>query len=171
MAYSTQEWQVVKAYYERGLSLAEIIARDDVAIKSRSQICKKAVMDSWDKTGKKKQLIDREVAVRTDLAGIRNEKETFNTVERNIHNDLVDERTRHIQFFNNAAITNVKAAMEDECTGQADYRTRAETILKGKETVIGKIPETAIQVNNNRDVVLNTDWDAIRRKIVGLKKP
>lgn len=64
-----------------------------------------------------------------------------------IHKE-VDERTKHIQFFTHAAVTNVRQAMDEPCDGQAGYRMRAETILKGKETVLGKTPDTAIQINN-----------------------
>lgn len=59
----------------------------------------------------------------------------------------VEERTKHIQFFTNAAVTNVKQAMNDVCDGQADYQRRADTINKGREAVLGKTPETAIQIN------------------------
>jgi hypothetical protein len=62
--------------------------------------------------------------------------------------EAVDERTKHIQFFTNAAVINVKQAMAEPCEGQMGYRMRAETILKGKETVLGKSPDTAIQINN-----------------------
>ena len=69
--------------------------------------------------------------------------------ERSAVQDIVDERTKHIQFFTNAAVQNVKGAMDQPCEGQADYRMRADTILKGKETVLGKQPDTAIQINNS----------------------
>lgn len=60
----------------------------------------------------------------------------------------VDERTKHIQFFTNAAIKNVEEALKAPCEGQQDFKARAETIIKGKETVLGKQPDTAIQINN-----------------------
>ena len=41
---------------------------------------------------------------------------------------VVDERTRHIVFFNHAAITNVSEAMAAKCENQTDYRARAETV-------------------------------------------
>lgn len=66
-------------------------------------------------------------------------------------NAVVDERTRHIEFFNSAAIKNVSSAVKkigDE-TSQMEHRMLAETILKGRETVLGKTPDTAIQINNN----------------------
>lgn len=65
--------------------------------------------------------------------------------------DVVDEKTKHIQFFNNAAITNVRQAMAEACENQNDYRARAETINKGREAVLGKTPDTAIQINNGND--------------------
>jgi len=49
MAYSTKDWDIVKAFYERGLSLAEIVARPEVNIKSRSQISRKAASEGWKK--------------------------------------------------------------------------------------------------------------------------
>lgn len=63
----------------------------------------------------------------------------------------VDERTKHIQFFNNAALKNVSVAVKKigESTSQAEHRMLAETIAKGREVVLGKTPDTAIQINNN----------------------
>jgi len=63
--------------------------------------------------------------------------------------ELVDERTKHIEFFTSAAIKNVKDAMTIACENQNDFRARADTILKGREAVLGKAPDTAIQINNN----------------------
>lgn len=65
---------------------------------------------------------------------------------------IVDEKTKHIQFFNNAALKNVQTAVRkiDESTTQAEHRMLAETILKGRETVLGKSPDTAIQINNGQ---------------------
>ncbi len=61
--------------------------------------------------------------------------------------DVVNDRTKHIIFFNKAAVQNVSEAMATKCESQHDYKSRADTILKGKETVLGKSPETAVQVN------------------------
>jgi hypothetical protein len=35
------------------------------------------------------------------------------------------------------------------CENQQDFKSRADTILKGKEAVIGKTPDVAVQVNNS----------------------
>lgn len=61
--------------------------------------------------------------------------------------DVVNDRTKHIIFFNTMAVQNVSEAMATKCENQHDYRSRADTILKGKETVLGKSPETAVQAN------------------------
>ena len=57
MAYSEKDWQLVQSYYEAGLSLAEIVERENVSIKSRSQISKRAAKYSWIKSEEKKQLV------------------------------------------------------------------------------------------------------------------
>ena len=148
MAYSPEQWDVVRAFFESGLSLSEIVERTEVKIKDRSTISKKAKTEGWLK-GKIQPLISREIQNKQQLADIEVEKSTLNSTELKIAETLVDERTKHIQFFTHAAVTNVKQAMDEPCEGQAGYRMRAETILKGRETVLGKTPETAIQINNN----------------------
>ncbi len=62
---------------------------------------------------------------------------------------VVDEKMRHIEFFNNSAIRNVKEAMDLSCASQFEFKARAETILKGREAVLGKTADTAIQINNS----------------------
>lgn len=70
--------------------------------------------------------------------------------QRIIINKEVDERMRYITFFNEAAIKNVTAAVSKigDATTQVEHRLLAETILKGRETVLGKTPDTAVQVVN-----------------------
>ncbi len=82
------------------------------------------------------------------------DEQTVNAVH-----EVVDERTKHLQFFTNAAIRNVSVAVEKVGaeTTQAEHRMLAETILKGKETVLGKTPDTAIAIQNN--ISTNTKAD------------
>ena len=148
MAYSDKQWDVVRAFYERGLSLGEITLRPEVDIKDRGVISKKAKQAGWIK-GIKATLVDKEIYAKQSVAEIAEEKATLNTTDRIVHDTLVDERTKHLAFFTNAAVKNVQQAMRTTCEDQADLRMRADTILKGKETVIGKQPDTAIQINNN----------------------
>jgi len=150
MTYSSTDWEIVQAFYECGLSLAEIVARPEVKVTSRSQISRKAAKEGWHKALEKQQLIDFEVQTKQSLTEVFNQKTTLNATELIIHNTLVGERTKHIEFFNQASILNVKQAMAESCMGQQDYRNRAQTINKGRETVLGKTtPDVAIQVNNS----------------------
>lgn len=68
-----------------------------------------------------------------------------------IHSEVA-ERTKHIAFFNSAALKNVNAAVKKitEETSQVEHRMLADTILKGRETVLGKTPDTAIQINSQQ---------------------
>lgn len=89
-------------------------------------------------------LINAEVAIRQELA-------TLNEHELNTFEQEVNERTRHIRLFNSATEKNITLLMDkvDADTSIYDHHTVQSTILKGKETVLGKQPETAIQINNN----------------------
>jgi len=65
----------------------------------------------------------------------------------NAVNTVVDQRTEHILACNTAAMRNLNESMAAGCECQMDYKNRADTILKTKEVVIGKSPDTAVQVN------------------------
>ncbi|MDA8416588.1 MAG: hypothetical protein M0Z78_05910, partial [Betaproteobacteria bacterium] len=52
------------------------------------------------------------------------------------------------EWLNIQALRNVKESMAHPCENQSDYRARADTISKAKDVVIGKSPDTAIQINN-----------------------
>ena len=149
MAYTSKQWDTVRAFYECGLTLAEIVDREEVEIVSKSQISKKAKSDGWIKSEEKKQLISREVKTKQEVSAIRNEKETLKETDRIIHETLVDERTRHIKFFTSAAMTNTENAMLLPCESHQDHERLSNTILRSKETALGKQPDTAIQINNS----------------------
>jgi hypothetical protein len=62
--------------------------------------------------------------------------------------DIVDSKARNIQFFANAAVKNVAMAvgkLTDETT-QFEHKLCADTISKGRDTVLGKEP--AVQIDN-----------------------
>lgn len=63
----------------------------------------------------------------------------------------VDERTKHIQFFNNATLKNLSVMVKKvgESTSIMEHRIAQAAIKDGRETVLGKTPDTAIQINNN----------------------
>jgi len=61
---------------------------------------------------------------------------------------VVDERTKHIVFFNRVSVQNVFEAMATKCENQREFKLRADSLLKGKETILGKSQETAVQVRS-----------------------
>lgn len=70
----------------------------------------------------------------------------------NVQKIVTDEaalRQKHIEFFNNAALSNVKNALAAGCEGQSDHRHLSATIKESRETVLGKAADVAIQINNN----------------------
>ncbi len=108
------------------------------------------------------ELVNAQVAVKKELSMLSEQ-------ELNAVNEHVQDRTKHIQFFTNAAVRNVQEAMNAPCEGQADYQRRADTINKGREAVLGKTPDTAIQVNNNVQsaTVSRDEYRLARAEIVG----
>lgn len=77
-------------------------------------------------------------------------------------NELVDEKTKHIQFFNNATLKNISVMTKkiNSDTSIQDHKAAQDAIRLGRETVLGKTPDTAIQINNNTNTNLKTYSDA-----------
>ena len=69
---------------------------------------------------------------------------------------IVDEKTRHLAFFRDATVKNVSLMMEKigRETSIDEHKAAQDTILKGRETVLGKTPDTAIQINNQTPTVV-----------------
>ena len=152
MAFSNRDWEIVRAYYERGLSLAEIVARDDVAITDRSSISRKAKTEGWIK-GEKSTLLNNEIQAKQTLAEINQQKSTLNSTDVAIHDKLVDERLRHIEFFNKSALKNQQLANQ-KLSGDltiAEIESHSRITARNKETVIGRLPDTAIQFNQTTE--------------------
>ncbi len=139
------QWDKAKAYYESGLKLKEISEKTKITISSLS---KKASAENWSKENEKKTLIIEDTRVRVA-------KENFTQIERQVHEELVDERTKYTFFFNDITSRNLKKMMEQVDGEDAapvsimEHRIAQAAIKDGKEVVLGKAPETAIQVNNN----------------------
>ena len=162
MAYSPKQWEIVRAFFENGLSLAEIVARPESQIKDRSSISKRAKSEGWIK-GKNSTLLNSEVELKQNVTKVEEQKSTLNSTELLIHNTLVDERTKHINYFNSEQLKLSKMAMDkvDESTkpGKNGKRTlnkitfqelkhASEVVQKSREGILGKAPDVAVQVNN-----------------------
>lgn len=96
--------------------------------------------------------------VERDLADVVNKsieiRQEFNKLserEVNAVNNTADTIVSRLEWLNEQAMKNVSQAMKAQAVEQADFRQRADTILKAKETLVGKTPDTAIQINNQQD--------------------
>lgn len=152
MAYSAKEWEVVKAFYERGLSLGEIAARPEVTIKDRKTISRKANQEGWVK-GEKATLVDKEINIKQGIEEIATEKATQNATELEVHNTLVAEKLIAKKIFHDAnmkVVNTVKSKLDADgkAASYQDLNAAANAISKAQENVLGKSPDTAIQINN-----------------------
>lgn len=139
------EWGKCREYYEAGLSLSKIVTKTGI---SKTQISKRSNLEGWSKGTEKEQLIAD--AVRVQVA-----KGTLTEQALIVHDEIVDETVNRMEWLNVAALKNVEQAMNLDCLTQQEHRHRAETIIKAKETIFGKTPETAIQINNNQTTPSN----------------
>ena len=144
------DWEKAKALFEAGKSLSEINKETGI---DRATVSKRAKKDGWEK-GIYQQLI-------LDGSRVKAEISTLSSTVLNVVEKEIEERTKHIQFFTNAAIKNVVEAMKKECLDQNEHRARADTILKGKEAVFGKDPQTVINNTNaqqNNQSITKIKW-------------
>ncbi len=130
--------ELILADFHIGKSQNELAKIYEVSPATINKLCKGLIPKNADKVN--------------ELTRINIEMAAQSEYEVNAIHKEVDERTKHIQFFTHAAVKNVKEAMSSPCESQADYQRRADTISKGKETVLGKQPDTAIQINNSGDI-------------------
>lgn len=134
--FTDKQWERVHEYRIAGLSLSEISKKTGI---SKSRLS--AALKETQTEPQTEQLINEAVRVRVA-------KSTLSKMALSVHEEIVDEKTHYIKYFSHAAITNVREAMAYCCESQMDFKLRAETINKGREAVLGKSPDTAIQINN-----------------------
>ena len=162
MAYSDDNWEIVRAFYERGFSLAEIVSRDEVSIKDRGTISRKAMQQGWVK-GEKATLVSDEIQTKQKVAEISGIKATLGVAELEIHNTIVAERVHDDIFFRRASLIiaqkAVKKVQTEDCS-MMELRAAQELLGKGKENIYGKMPDTAIQINTGANVPA-IDWSRL----------
>lgn len=68
----------------------------------------------------------------------------------------VDDMLRNMQFFSNATIKNCIEMMKKVGVNMeiVEHKLVQETLSKAKETVIGKVPNTAVQINNSNQAAV-----------------
>lgn len=125
-------------YYEMGKSCQECENLTGINLKRVEREAKKRGLSR----GNLVELVENKVAIDVQMS-----KMTPQT--RYIVENEAQIRQKHIEFFNNAALSNVKNALAAGCEGQSDHRHLSATIKESRETVLGKQADVAIQINNN----------------------
>ena len=152
MAYSARDWEIVKAFYERGLSLSDIVSREEVKITDRSSISKRAKAEGWVK-GEKSTLVEKEVTAKQELIAVNSQKSTLNSTERFVNDMMVAERLQ-FETTNNARMElTAQKAMEmlDVSERAGDVKAVMDTLKVHRESRLGKSPDVAVQINNNTE--------------------
>jgi hypothetical protein len=167
MAYSYDQWLTIKAYFERGLTLAEIVRRDDVLVKSRGSISKRAKSEGW-VAGKKKQLVTQEVQLKQQLSAVQAQKETLPAIERNIHDELVSEQLKFTVFFRGANMmlaNTVASKVREQGNGATfqDLNSAASALGRAQESVLGKVPEMVVHSSNIVQLAVGHSPQELRR--------
>ena len=116
------------------MSQRQLAEKHKVSLGMVSKLCKGVNQDAA-------TIVNAGVQYRQALAA--HDERIVNAVEQ-----VVDERVKREEWLNIQALRNVKESMAHPCESQSDYRARADTISKAKDVVIGKTPDTAIQINN-----------------------
>lgn len=140
-----EEWARVREYFEAGLSLSKIVGKTGI---SKTQISKRSNSEGWAKGTEKEQLI-------ADAVRVEGAKGTLTEQALDVHNEIVSETVSRLEILNGYGMTNVAEAMKLRCTTQLDHVQRSNTILKTKETLVGKTPDTAFQINNIQSPALS----------------
>ena len=151
MAYPDSSWEIVKAFYEQGLSLSEIVARPEVQLPASptASPSPKAQQDGWIK-GKNARCCEMKRRP-AELWTKRGKKRDFYATENEIHNTLLMERLKTEQFFHNANLTVAKTAVEKlvkerSSISFAEMDAASRVISRSQDSALGKKPDTAVTV-------------------------
>ncbi len=152
MAYGIEKWERARAYFESGqYTLAQINQKTGISI---SKISEKAKKEKWEK-GKNADYI----AAKTTIAEKKG-KERENVIS--ILDEIADEKTKHLLYFQNSAIKNQQKANEllESTDSLADLDAHSRITARNKETVLGKEPVTQItnaQQTQIQQIVIQKD--------------
>ncbi len=81
--------------------------------------------------------------------------------------EVVDRKVARLEYLNDAAILNVRQAMDAVCEDQQDFRHRANTIKHAVE-VIDPRNGVAVQINNSNQVVEGSARELIETRLARL---
>lgn len=157
-----KEWEQAREYFACGLSLSKIVEKTGI---SKSMISKKSIDEKWAKRTEKGQLV-------ADAVRVEEAKRNLTRTALSVHIELVTETVDRLVWLSGAQMENAVQSMEAPCFSQQDFKSRAETLSKVKEFLVGKSPDTAIQINNSTAAGVPAAIDmpaliAAREKIIG----
>ncbi len=146
-----EQWEVVRAEFETtNASLAQLSERHGV---HKSNISKRAKAEQWEK-GKTQHLVEKKVNAIKELHETQQQTQHLNATTQQAIDCEVQKRLEAEAIFIDAAKYNQTLAnqvlgnIDVEELRLTDLDTHARLTARNKETVLGKSPETAIQINN-----------------------
>ncbi len=139
------QWQQVQADYEvRGLSYNELAIKHTTAKSTIRDYIKK---HDWVKN-KAAPLVEQKASAINALEAINR-----TTAHMNPHCiEAMAEQVNHLVEFQNAALDNqqkANAMLSESDLSMAELNTHSQITARNKETVLGKSPDTMIDINNN----------------------
>ena len=153
MAYSIEKWERAKAYFESGqYTLSQINQKTGISI---SKISERAKKEKWEK-GKNADYIEAKKTI-AEKKG----KERENIIS--VLDEIADEKTKHLLYFQNSAIKNQQKANEllEFAEGLSDLDAHSRITARNKETVLGKEPTAQITntnaQQNNTQIIISKD--------------
>lgn len=156
-----KQWELAKQDYEiHGLSYSELVEKYGM---SKGSISKRAKDEYWQQ-GKNEHLIQKKVSVIKELKETEQQIEQLEPVVQKSIEHEVSIRLARENFFIDSAMMNQKYSNEEIQKSKemgelsiGELKAHSDITAKNKETVLGKQPDTAIQVNNNVSTISDKD--------------
>ena len=156
-----KQWELAKQDYEiHGLSYSELVEKYGM---SKGSISKRAKDEYWQQ-GKNEHLIQKKVSVIKELKETEQQIEQLETVVQKSIEHEVSIRLARENFFIDSAMMNQKYSNEEIQKSKemgelsiGELKAHSDITAKNKETVLGKQPDAAIQVNNNVSTISDKD--------------
>jgi len=136
-----EDWSKAQVLFEIGKSLTEI--QNELGI-DRATISKRAKAEGWEKQ-KLQHLV-------TDSVRVQSEISTLTSTAKDIVEHEIDDKLKHLEFFKRSTMKNLSTMMRkvDETITIQEHTQAQNALQKGKETILGKDIDTAIQINNTQ---------------------
>lgn len=140
MAISKETWDKARTYFESGkYSLSQIEEKTGI---NKTSISKKAKIQQWQKGSKADYIEAKELIVE--------KKSTLKQYEINTLDEIVEERTKHLIYFQDSALKNQHKAnkMLDDAEALCEVEAHSRITQRNKETVLGRDKTTEISNTN-----------------------